>query len=64
MFVATLKISRGLQEVFSTLAILFFLLELGEITGNSTITLIAGYEGIFVGLSAMYDVFELFLTQI
>ncbi len=54
MFIATIKISRGLQVVFSTLAILFFLLALGAITGNSTITLIAGYEGIFVGLSAMY----------
>lgn len=54
MFVATVKISRGLMVVFSTLAILFFLLALGEFTGNSTITLIAGYEGIFVGLAAMY----------
>lgn len=54
MFIPTIKISRGLQVVFSTLAILFFLLALGEITGNATITLIAGYEGIFVGLSAMY----------
>jgi len=54
MFIATIKISRGLQVVFSTLALLFFLLALGDITGNNTITLIAGYEGIFVGLSAMY----------
>jgi hypothetical protein len=54
MFIATIKLSRGLQVIFSTLAILFFLLALGEMTGNTTITLIAGYEGIFVGLSAMY----------
>lgn len=54
MFIATIKISRGLQVVFSTLTLLFFLLALGTITGNSTIILIAGYEGIFVGLSAMY----------
>ncbi len=54
MFVGTLKISRGLQVIFATLAILFFLLALGEITGNATITLIAGYEGILTGLSAMY----------
>jgi succinate-acetate transporter protein len=54
MFIATIKISRGLQVVFSTLALLFFLLAIGTITGNSTIILIAGYEGIFVGLSAMY----------
>ena len=54
MFVGTLKISRGLQVVFLSLAILFFLLCAGEITGNSMITLIAGYEGIFTGFSAIY----------
>ncbi|MDD1775056.1 MAG: acetate uptake transporter [Methanobacterium sp.] len=54
MFIGTLKISRGLQVIFGTLAILFFLLALGEITGNETITLIAGFEGILTGLSAMY----------
>lgn len=54
MFVGTLKISRGLQVVFLSLAILFFLLTAGELTGNETITLIAGYEGIFTGLSATY----------
>ncbi|HTX61820.1 MAG TPA: acetate uptake transporter [Methanobacterium sp.] len=54
MFIGTLKISRGLMVVFATLAILFFLLALGEITGNTTITMIAGYEGILTGLSAMY----------
>lgn len=54
MFIGTLKISRGLQAIFGTLAILFFLLALGDITGNTTITLIAGYEGILTGLIAMY----------
>jgi succinate-acetate transporter protein len=54
MFVGTLKISRGLQVIFLSLAILFFLLTAGELTGNTTITLIAGYEGIFTGLSAVY----------
>ncbi len=54
MFIGTLKISRGLQAIFGTLAILFFLLALGEITGNATITLIAGYEGILTGLIATY----------
>lgn len=54
MFVGTLKISRGLQVIFATLTILFFLLALGAITGNQTITIIAGYEGILTGLSAMY----------
>ena len=54
MFVASLKLNRGLQIVFITLSVLFFLLSVGELTGNSTITLIAGYEGIFTGLSAVY----------
>ncbi|MCE5214903.1 MAG: acetate uptake transporter [Methanobacterium sp.] len=54
MFIGTLKISKGLQVIFATLAILFFLLALGAITGNQTITMIAGYEGILTGLSAMY----------
>jgi len=54
MFFASLKLSRGLQVVFISLAVLFFLLTTGELTGNSTITLIAGYEGIFTGLSAVY----------
>ena len=54
MFFATLKLTRGLQVVFITLAILFFLLTAGELTGNSSITQIAGYEGIFTGLSAVY----------
>ena len=54
MFIGTLKISRGLQVIFISLAILFFLLTAGELTGNPTITLIAGYEGIFTGLSAVY----------
>jgi succinate-acetate transporter protein len=54
MFIGTLKISRGLQFIFASLAILFFLLALGAITGNQTITMIAGYEGIICGGSAMY----------
>jgi succinate-acetate transporter protein len=54
MFFASLKLSRGLQVVFISLAVLFFLLTAAELTGNSTITLIAGYEGIFTGLSAVY----------
>ena len=54
MFIGTLKANRALQAVFGTLAILFFLLALGEITGNGTITMIAGYEGILCGFVAIY----------
>ena len=54
MFIGSLKANRALQFVFASLAILFFLLALGDITGNTTITMIAGYEGIICGFSAIY----------
>lgn len=54
MFIATLKLTRGLQVIFLSLAVLFFLLSLGDMTGNELITIIAGYEGIFTGASAIY----------
>jgi succinate-acetate transporter protein len=54
MFFGTLKINRALQVVFGTLTILFILLAAAEATGNSAVHHIAGYEGIFCGLSAMY----------
>jgi uncharacterized protein len=54
MFIGTLRINRSLQVVFLSLTVLFVLLALGEWTGNETITKIAGWEGIFVGLSAVY----------
>ncbi len=54
MFLGTLRLSRALQFVFASLALLFFLLGLGEALGNATITVVAGYEGIVCGLSAVY----------
>ena len=54
MFIGTLKANRALQLVFGTLAILFFLLAIGDATGNGTITVIAGYEGILCGFLAIY----------
>ena len=54
MFIGTLRINRSLQVVFLSLTILFVLLAIGDWTGNETITHIAGWEGIFVGLSAVY----------
>ena len=54
MFIGTLKHSRGLQVVFISLAGLFFLLTAAELTGNPTLALVAGYEGIFTGFSAVY----------
>jgi len=54
MFIGTLRANRVLQLVFGTLTILFFLLAIGDATGNATITTIAGYEGIVCGFSAIY----------
>jgi uncharacterized protein len=54
MFIGTLKANRSLQVVFLSLTILFWLLALGDITGNAAIKLVAGIEGIFCGFSAIY----------
>ncbi|HKJ42091.1 MAG TPA: acetate uptake transporter [Sunxiuqinia sp.] len=54
LFIGTLKLNRALQVVFSTLTLLFFLLALGDYTGNVGIKHFAGYEGILCGGSAIY----------
>ncbi len=54
MFIGTLRLSRALQFVFGSLTILFFLLATGDATESRPVTMIAGYEGIVCGLSAIY----------
>jgi succinate-acetate transporter protein len=54
MFFGTLKANRALQFVFSSLTVLFFLLTVAHITNNANITMIAGFEGIICGASAIY----------
>ncbi len=54
MFIGTLNINRALQWVFGTLALLFFLLALGDFLESPGIKIIAGIEGIVCGLLAMY----------
>ena len=54
LFFGTLRLSRALQFVFATLALLFFLLALGDATGNSAIKTFTGFEGIICGGSAIY----------
>lgn len=51
---ATFKHNIALQFVFITLTILFFLLALADISGSAAIKIIAGYEGIICGFSAMH----------
>ncbi len=54
MFFGTLKANRALQFVFGSLFILFFLLVARELTGNTTIAVITGIEGVICGASAVY----------
>jgi succinate-acetate transporter protein len=54
LFVGTFRLNRALQVVFGTLVVLFFLLAIGDLTGTAWLKVLAGYEGIFCGLSAMY----------
>ena len=53
MFLSTLKINRAIQVVFLTLTILFWLLAIGHL-GFPIVNVIAGYEGILCGFSAIY----------
>jgi succinate-acetate transporter protein len=54
MFFGTLKTNRALQFVFSSLTVLFFLLTIVRLTGNSDLLLITGVEGVICGASAIY----------
>lgn len=55
MFIGTLKHNRGIQVVFLSLAVLFFMLAIGDFTGIHAIKTAAGYVGIFCGASAIYN---------
>jgi succinate-acetate transporter protein len=54
LFVGTLKINKALQFVFASLTILFFLLAIGDATGNTALKHFTGFEGIICGASAVY----------
>lgn len=64
MFIGTLKINRRLQFVFGSLAVLFFLLAIGDWTGNPLIKQIAGWEGIICGFSAIYTALAQVLEEL
>ena len=64
MFVATLKLNRLLQVIFGSLTVLFILLSISDFTGNATLKVFAGYEGLFCGLSAMYGCAALVLNEV
>ncbi|WP_298444223.1 acetate uptake transporter [uncultured Ferrimonas sp.] len=55
MFIGTLaNFPRVKQFIFLSLTVLFFLLAIKDFTGNKMIGVIAGYEGIICGFSAIY----------
>ncbi|GAB4061100.1 acetate uptake transporter [Uliginosibacterium sediminicola] len=54
LFIGSLRLNRVTQIVFGSLVVLFALLAIGDATGNEGIKLVAGWEGIFCGASAIY----------
>ena len=64
MFFGTLKLNRMLQTVFLSLTVLFFMLAISDFTGNKSLRVIAGFEGIFCGLSAFYGCVALILNEV
>ena len=64
LFIGTLRASKALQFVFATLTILFFLLALGDATGNQALKTFTGYEGIICGASAIYTGIGLLLNEV
>jgi succinate-acetate transporter protein len=69
MFFGTLKTNRALQFVFMSLAILFFMLTIRELTGNPTLfgtftfNNLTGIEGVICGSSAVYLAFAEVLNE-
>ena len=64
MAVGTLAASRALQVVFFSLVLLFALLGCAEIFAQPALNVIAGYEGLFCGFSAIYlGAAEIFVAQ-
>ncbi|SYZ73040.1 conserved hypothetical protein; putative inner membrane protein associated with acetate transport [Candidatus Zixiibacteriota bacterium] len=64
LFFGTLRLNRALQFVFGSLTMLFFLLAIGNGLQNKGIIIVAGYEGIICGLSAIYAAIAQVLNEI
>jgi len=54
MFVGTFRLNKALQVTFGLLVVLFALLIAGDLTGNASVTVTAGWEGILCGAAAFY----------
>ena len=64
LFIGSLKMSRALQFVLGTLALVFFLEAIGAATGTAMFTVLAGYIGIISGLAAIYTALAPILNDI
>lgn len=64
MFFGTFCLNRALQVVFGSLVILFALLAAGDVTHSPGLKTLAGYEGIFCGLSACYTAIAQVLNEV
>ena len=64
LFIGSLKMSRALQFVLGSLAIVFFLESAGAASGITIFTIIAGYIGIISGLAAIYTALAPILNDI
>jgi uncharacterized protein len=64
MFIGTLRLNRALQFVFLTLTILFWILAAADATGNTSLTVVGGWEGLVCGLSAMYTGLAQILNEV
>jgi hypothetical protein len=65
MFIGTFRLHIAGQIVFGSLAILFFLLAIGDFTGAGPgFKHFTGYEGIFCGFSAIYAALAQVLNEI
>lgn len=64
LFFATLKLNKGLQFIFGSLTILFFLLAASDFLNSESLKKWAGYEGILCGISAVYVAFAELLNEV
>ena len=64
MFIGTFRLNRALQVVFGTLVILFGLLAISDFTHSAVVKTLAGYEGVFCGLSAFYAAIAQALNEV
>lgn len=64
LFIGTLRISRSLQFIFLTLAVLFFLLAASEASTSTSLKSFTAYEGILCGASAIYTAAGAILNEV